>query len=81
MMKPDVVTFGTLIKGFCMTGNNSAAIQLLRRMEEGACKPDLVVYSTIIDSLCKDTLVIDALNLFLEMRSKGIAQMSSPLHP
>ncbi|ONI00492.1 hypothetical protein PRUPE_6G091400 [Prunus persica] len=44
--QPDVVTFSTLVKGFCMKGNNSAAIQLLRKMEEGARKPNLVVYNT-----------------------------------
>ncbi|XP_050111937.1 pentatricopeptide repeat-containing protein At1g62910-like [Malus sylvestris] len=70
--KPDVVTFGTLVKGLCLKGTNTAAIQLLKKME-GACKPDVVVYSTIIDSFCKDTLVVDALNLFSEMTSKGIA--------
>lgn len=35
---------------------NSAAIQLLRKMEEGARKIDVVVYNKIIDSLCKDAL-------------------------
>ncbi|XP_070664483.1 pentatricopeptide repeat-containing protein At1g62914, mitochondrial-like [Malus domestica] len=70
--KPDVVTFGTLVKGLCLKGTNTAAIQLLKKME-GACKPDVVVYSTIIDSFCKDTLVVDAPNLFSEMTSKGIA--------
>jgi len=31
-----------------------------------------VLYSTIIDSLCKDRLVIEALNFLSEMTSKGI---------
>ncbi|PQM32603.1 pentatricopeptide repeat-containing protein [Prunus yedoensis var. nudiflora] len=79
--QPNVVTFNTLVKGFCMRGNNRAAIQLLRKMEEGVCKPGLVVYNTIIDSLCKDRLVVDALNLFSEMMCKGIPQMSLPIHP
>lgn len=35
---------------------NSAAIQLLRKMEEGARKTDVVVYNKIIDSLCEDAL-------------------------
>ncbi|RXH88344.1 hypothetical protein DVH24_042415 [Malus domestica] len=40
--KPNVITFNTLIKGFYMTGNNSVAIQLLRKMKERGCKPDTV---------------------------------------
>ncbi|TQD90838.1 hypothetical protein C1H46_023605 [Malus baccata] len=77
--KPNAVTFGTLVKGHCLKGNNTAAIQLLKKME-GDCKPDLVAYSTVIDSLCKDTLVVDAMKLFSEMTSKGIAPRCHDLY-
>ncbi|CAL2264525.1 unnamed protein product [Prunus armeniaca] len=83
-LEPNVLTFNTLINGYLLEHRVAeaaalfhkmmrAAIQLLRKMEERPCKPDLVAYSTIIDSLCKDTQVVDALNLFSEMISKGIA--------
>ncbi|KAM5583621.1 hypothetical protein ABKV19_003485 [Rosa sericea] len=68
-----MVTFNTLVKGFCMMGNNTAAIQLLRKMEGNGCEPNIVSYSTIIDSLGKDTLVVDAMNLFSEMIRRRIA--------
>ncbi|KAB2606728.1 pentatricopeptide repeat-containing protein [Pyrus ussuriensis x Pyrus communis] len=55
--KPDVVTFNVLARGYCLKGNNTVAIQLLKKMEEGDYRTDVVVYDTIIDSLCKDTLV------------------------
>ncbi|XP_048424977.1 pentatricopeptide repeat-containing protein At1g12620-like [Pyrus x bretschneideri] len=71
--KPDVVTFNVLANGYCLKGNNTGPIQLLKKMEESDYRPDIVVYNTIIHSLCKDTLVVDALNLFSEMTSKGIA--------
>ncbi|KAF8401945.1 hypothetical protein HHK36_012896 [Tetracentron sinense] len=41
-------------------------------MESGNCKPSVVVYNMIIVSLCKDRLVTEALDLLLEMTSKGI---------
>ena len=41
-------------------------------MEEENFELDLTAYSTIIDSLCKDRLVTEALNLLYEMMSKGI---------
>ncbi|KAL6190700.1 hypothetical protein ACLB2K_037094 [Fragaria x ananassa] len=71
--QPNVVTFSTLIKGFCAIGNNTAAIQLLGKMEANGCEPNIFTYSTIIDSLGKDTLVDQAKNLFAEMIGRGIA--------
>lgn len=49
------------------------ALKLLRFMEKGSsCKPCVQHYSTIIDSLCKDRMVDDALQLFNEMTQKGV---------
>ncbi|XP_004296324.1 PREDICTED: pentatricopeptide repeat-containing protein At1g12300, mitochondrial-like [Fragaria vesca subsp. vesca] len=56
--KPDVFTFNTLIKGSSKTGNNSAAMQLLSKMEENGYMPDIVSYNTVIDGLCKATLMM-----------------------
>ncbi|CAI9277485.1 unnamed protein product [Lactuca saligna] len=76
---PNVCTFSTLLnglvledrfskpKGLCKSGNNDTAIALLKLMDEKGCKPNVVTYNTIIDSLCKDKMVDDALNLFKEM--------------
>uniref|UniRef100_A0A6N2L8Q5 Pentatricopeptide repeat-containing protein n=1 Tax=Salix viminalis TaxID=40686 RepID=A0A6N2L8Q5_SALVM len=36
------------------------------------CKPDVVTYNTIIDSLCKDRLVNDAMEFLSEMLDRGI---------
>ncbi|XP_050369234.1 pentatricopeptide repeat-containing protein At1g12775, mitochondrial-like [Argentina anserina] len=53
--------------------NTSGATQLLRKIELSPdCKPDLVTYSIVINSLCNETLIADAFNLFSEMISKGI---------
>ncbi|KAL6142811.1 hypothetical protein ACLB2K_061087 [Fragaria x ananassa] len=71
--QPNTITFNTLIKGFCAIRNNTAAIQLLGKMEANGCQPDIITYSTIIDSLGKDTLVDEAKNLFSEMVGRGIA--------
>ncbi|PRQ35049.1 putative pentatricopeptide [Rosa chinensis] len=47
---------------------------LIGKMEERGCEPDIFTYSTIIiHSLCKDTLIDEALTLFSEMISRGIA--------
>ncbi|PWA73578.1 tetratricopeptide-like helical domain-containing protein [Artemisia annua] len=66
--------YSTMIKGLCKVSNNVIAVALLRLMDERGCKPDVVVYNTIIDSLCKDKLIDEAFKLFKEMVfQKGIS--------
>ncbi|THF95934.1 hypothetical protein TEA_024442 [Camellia sinensis var. sinensis] len=64
----DFFTYITILNGLCKTGNASAAIILLRKMEEiGGCELGIVDYNMVIDSLCKERLVTRAFKLFLEM--------------
>ncbi|XP_031271283.1 pentatricopeptide repeat-containing protein At1g62680, mitochondrial-like [Pistacia vera] len=64
---PNTVTFTCLIKG-----KISVAIKLLEEMVNGnkesvvSCRLDVVVYTTLIDGLCKAGLVEKARQLFLE---------------
>ncbi|XLS94695.1 hypothetical protein HN51_070703 [Arachis hypogaea] len=60
------VTYGTF-NGLCKSGHTSAAIQVLRKIPQYGIAPDVVMYSSIIDSLCKDTLVSQAFHLYSEM--------------
>ncbi|XP_004295763.1 PREDICTED: pentatricopeptide repeat-containing protein At1g62680, mitochondrial-like [Fragaria vesca subsp. vesca] len=70
--QPDAITFNTLIKGYCAMGNNTAAVHLLRHVEANGFQPNIITFTTIIDSLGKDTLVDEALNLSSEMVGIGI---------
>ena len=63
--QPNVITCKALVNGLCKTGQTGVAIRLLRKMEEGSFELDLPAYNTNIDSLSKDRLVIEALNLFI----------------
>nr|GEV91871.1 tetratricopeptide-like helical domain-containing protein [Tanacetum cinerariifolium] len=56
-----------MIKGLCKIENTVIAIQLLRLMDERGCKPNVVTYNTIVDSLCKEKMIDDAFKLFKEM--------------
>ncbi|KAL2941029.1 hypothetical protein RDABS01_029379 [Bienertia sinuspersici] len=47
----------------------------------GCCMPNVVIYSTIIDSLCKDQLLPQALRIFAEMKTKASRLMLSPILP
>ncbi|XP_059629784.1 pentatricopeptide repeat-containing protein At1g63150-like [Cornus florida] len=73
-IEPDGVMYGTVINGLCKAGNASMAIGLLRDMEKTrVSSANLVMYNnSIIDSLCKDRMVDDALVFFSEMIEKGM---------
>ncbi|KAK9692118.1 hypothetical protein RND81_09G242000 [Saponaria officinalis] len=72
-IQPTLVTYGAMFKGLCRIGDNVGALRLLRNMESKApFKPNVVIYSTLIDSLCKDQLLPQALGLFKEMKANGI---------
>ena len=49
------------------------AIEFLRFMENRDTKPNTIIYNTIIDGLCKDKMVDQALILLSEMIEKCIA--------
>ncbi|CAA7046711.1 unnamed protein product [Microthlaspi erraticum] len=50
-------------------------------MEAEKLEPDVVIYSTVIDGLCKYKHPDDALDLFNEMEKKGIRPMLLPTIP
>ncbi|XP_072093516.1 pentatricopeptide repeat-containing protein At2g18520, mitochondrial-like isoform X2 [Arachis hypogaea] len=72
--QPDSHTFGAIINGLCKMGDTPGAIAILRRTETRKCKPSVnaVGYNAIVDSLCKDGLLSEALSLFSEMTTKGL---------
>ncbi|KAL8495354.1 hypothetical protein ACS0TY_019494 [Phlomoides rotata] len=55
------VTYLIVINDLCKAGHTLRARDLLMILEKGRCKPDIKAYSTVIDSLCKDRMVDDAL--------------------
>ncbi|GJU58176.1 putative tetratricopeptide-like helical domain superfamily protein [Tanacetum coccineum] len=74
--KQDIVTntaiFSTLLNGLvlerhCKTHDYVAAVGLLKLMDENGCKPNVVAYTTIIDSKCKHKMIDDAFKLFKKM--------------
>ncbi|XP_045831508.1 putative pentatricopeptide repeat-containing protein At1g12700, mitochondrial [Trifolium pratense] len=53
----DHVSYATLINGLCKIGRTRASVLVLRKIELMVrVKPDVVMYNTIIDSLCQEFL-------------------------
>ncbi|KAJ4818257.1 Pentatricopeptide repeat (PPR) superfamily protein [Rhynchospora pubera] len=68
---PNLISYTTLIKGYCSAGKTSSATELLQKTigEPGEFKVDTVAFSTVIDGLCKDGAVSKAFHLFEQMHS------------
>ncbi|CAL8991997.1 unnamed protein product [Prunus brigantina] len=68
------ITYATIINGLCRAGKTCMALEILEQMyEDGRFKPDPQCYNPIIDRLCKERRIDEALTLFRDMINKGIA--------
>lgn len=67
---PNAVTYTVLIKGLDSPVEAWGLFRKLIRLNE--IEPDVVIYTTIIDGLCKRKLVNHALDVFIDMRNDGI---------
>merc|ERR1719313_2006269 len=73
-VEPDIVTYSTLVKGFCNSGNLDRALCILKDMQEdGKNSPDEVMYNSLLDGCFKEQRPDDALKLLDDMKKTGIA--------
>lgn len=68
---PDVVTFNTLIRGLCVNSRVREAFGVFRLMAGRGCEPDVVSYNTLLDGLVRVGRLVDARELFDEMRRRS----------
>lgn len=72
--EPDLVTYSTIIKGYCQSGNVDKALDLLRQMcSEAGLKPDEVMYNSLLDGCAREQRLEEALRLLAEMREAKVA--------
>ncbi|KAJ4794430.1 Pentatricopeptide repeat (PPR) superfamily protein [Rhynchospora pubera] len=71
---PNLISYNTLIKGYCSAGKTSSATELLEKMigESDHHKPNVITFSTVIDGLCKEGSLSKAFDLFEQMHSLGV---------
>lgn len=70
-VKPDLYSFNTLIRGFCMNSMIDEGFRFFKEMEKFQCKPDVITYNTIVDGLCRTGKVKTAHNVMKGMLKKG----------
>jgi len=53
-LKPNTVTYSTIIKGYCLDNRLDKAMELLQEMKQSACcQPDEITYNTLIDGCAR----------------------------
>ena len=72
-VSPDKVTYSTLIKGHCFSGNIDAAFAVLQEMRDtDGLAPDEVIYNSLLDGCVKEHRLQEAMDLFALMRAEGL---------
>jgi len=71
-LKPNHVTYNTLMDGYCMEGKLKAALNVRARMEKERKQPNVVTYNVLIKGYCKINKLEAANGLLNEMLEKGL---------
>ncbi|KAG7591111.1 Pentatricopeptide repeat [Arabidopsis thaliana x Arabidopsis arenosa] len=69
--RPNVVTYGALLDGFCKSHRVEEARKLLDAMCMEGCEPNQIVYDALIDGLCKVGKLDEAQEVKTEMSEHG----------
>ena len=69
---PSVVTYTTLLGGFCRVKRPQAALELFHKMQACGKHPDFQTYVVLLDGLCKNKQIAEAMELFQEMEDNNL---------
>merc|ERR1719169_369954 len=72
-VKPNVITYSTMLKGHCQNGDIQTAFQILEQMKKDAhLKPDEIMYNSLLDGCAQNNLVDEGLRILEEMQIEGV---------
>merc|ERR1719174_1776550 len=72
-VEPDIITYSTIVKGYCMSGDVDKAFQVLQEMKRDAKhSPDEILYNSLLDGCAKQHRLEDALNLLDDMSDMNV---------
>jgi len=72
-VEPDIVTYSTIVQGFCNAGNLDRALKVLSDMKaSGKYAPDEVMYNSLLAGCAKEHRPDEALQLLNDMRSDQV---------
>lgn len=71
--EPDIVTYSTIVKGYCNSGGLDRALEILKDMQiDGKLTPDEVMYNSVLDGCAKEHRPNEALKLLEDMKRTGV---------
>lgn len=73
---PDLITYSTLLKGYCHVGNLDKALQVAETIKACGLKCDELVYNTLMDGCVKANDLSAGVGLFAEMMANGMRPSS-----
>lgn len=65
---PDLITYSTMIKGFCRQKNIEQALVMMNQMEKEGIIADEVLYNSLLDGCCKANELELALKAYKNMK-------------
>jgi len=71
-VEPDLISFSTILKGYCHNGELDKALQVAESMKARGLRSDELVYNTLMDGCVKVGDVSAGLGLFEEMVQVGL---------
>merc|ERR1740117_1448697 len=72
-MKPNLITYSTMLKGHCQSGNIQTGFQILAEMKRDArLRPDEIMYNSLLDGCAQNNLVDEGLRLLEEMQAEHV---------
>jgi len=71
-LEPDLITFSTLLKGYCHGGELDKALQVAEAIKARGLRCDELVYNTLMDGCVKANDVTAGVGLFEEMVHAGM---------
>merc|ERR1719160_1857496 len=72
--EPDIITYSTLVKGFCLAGDVDRAFKTFEEMKsDGMFSPDEIMYNSLLDGCAKQHRVEDAQKLLQDMQDCGVS--------
>jgi len=71
-LEPDLITFSTLLKGYCHVGEIDKALQVVEAIKARGLRCDELVYNTLMDGCVKANDITAGVGLFEEMMQAGM---------
>merc|ERR1719389_337219 len=69
---PDLVTYSTIIKGYCVQGDLEQAVQLFTLMRKRGIKPDAILFNAILDGCARKQMTSMSEMMLADMETSGV---------